>query len=110
MSYFRWLGWQFWRRWNNFFKKNSTYITFNKSYSTDVKFYRVYCQIYPLEVTYNTLHFEVYPTQADLNNNNILRAKLNTYLLPGFRYNIGVSSVDIVGNESDLVRFDNIIL
>lgn len=107
MNYFWWRWRWHWRRRKH---KRNLYIMFNKSYSTDVKFYRVYCQIYPLEVTYDTLHFEVYPTQVDSNNNDILKAKLNTYLLPGFCYNIGVSSVDIVGNESDLVRFDHVTL
>jgi len=110
MTYFWQLRWWFWHRWNNSFKKRDIYITFSKSYSADVKFYRVYCQIYPLEVTYDTLHFEVYPTQVDPENNTMLKVKLNTYLLSSFRYNIGVSSVDTIGNESDLVKLNNVTL
>jgi len=108
MNYFSLLGWQVCLDSDSL--DHTTYISFRKSNSADVKFYRVYCQIYPLKVDYDTLHFEIYPSQVDPNDNTMLKANLSIHLLADIRYNIGVSAVNSAGNESDIVELDSITL
>ena len=109
MGYIRLIIRQLWFKW---FKplNHITYITFKKSLSDDIKFYKVYCKPSPSEITYDTLHFEVYPTQIDPLVNTRLRANLTLYLLPGIMYNIGITAVNSIGNESDIVKVNDVIL
>ena len=109
MGYLRLIIRQLWYKW---FKPldHITYITFKKSSSFNVKYYRVYCRPTKSKITYNTLHFEVYPSQIDPKDCTRLKANLNLYLLPGIIYNLGVTAVSSVGNESDFLKINDITL
>ncbi len=110
MGYIKLIIWQLWQKWFENLCSETAYLLFKKSSSDDVEFYRVYCEVFPLEVSYNTLHFEVYLFQTDPNDNTKLRANLSDYLLPGIIYNLGVTAINSAGNESDIATFNNVTI
>jgi len=87
----------------------SVTMKFPASGSTDVASYRLYMELAPLPVTYNSETFNINEDPIE----GIISVDLST--LPGMTtkdgmYNFGVSSLDEAGNESSLSLINDVIL